>query len=99
MPEGGGAGGDSGGGGGTYRSPQSVQSVPNGHSEYSEPAPPSSHTPSECSGCPPGTCVPGMKQVSVHSHVCPGASGGGGGDGGHAPLTATPPVRQKVVAQ
>ena len=45
---GGGGGGALGGGGGLRtRGPQSVQSVPEMHAEYSAPGPPSSHSPSE----------------------------------------------------
>ena len=46
--EGGGGGGESGGvGDGITRGPQSVQSVPRGQSEYSDPGPPSSQSPFE----------------------------------------------------
>ena len=41
----GGSGGIAGGSVRPHRCPQSAQSVPIGHVEYSEPAPPSSHTP------------------------------------------------------
>ena len=48
--DGGGNGGDGGdggglGGGGEMRCPQSLQSVPRAQAEYSEPGPPSSHSP------------------------------------------------------
>jgi len=40
-------GGSGGGGGGAVRTPQSAQSVPHGQPLYSEPRPPSSHSPSD----------------------------------------------------
>eukprot|EP00962_Isochrysis_galbana_P046535 scaffold18751_cov245-Isochrysis_galbana.AAC.3 len=45
-------GGIGGGGGDISRTPQSAQSVPHGHPEYSAPGPPSSHSPSDAhAGC------------------------------------------------
>ena len=85
---GGGAAGGRGGGKNPHRGPQSWQSVPKPQLAYSAPTPPSSHMPSECRKfVSAGTCVPGVRQVSVHRHVCPGRIGGGGGGGGHVELT------------
>ena len=47
VPAGAATGGGGGGGGGSARPPQSLQSVDGGHAVYSEPGPPSSHSPSK----------------------------------------------------
>jgi hypothetical protein len=59
-------------GGSRSRSPQSSQSVPRAHCEYSAPGPPSSHSPS-------------IFSTQVFKHTMPGERGGsmgGGGEGG-----------------
>jgi len=84
---GGGAAGGWGGGSYPHRGPQSVQSVPYSQFVPSAPGPPSSHNPSECRNCVCGTCVPGLRQLSVHVQCCPGGKGGGDGDGGHSDVT------------
>ena len=85
MDGGGGGSGGIGGGLSPQRGPQSAQSVPYWQSDPSDPIPPSSHMPSECSPSPPTTCVPGTKQSLAHTHDQSGGSGGGGGDGGQPP--------------